>query len=370
MPSRPDRIAGLDALRACAALAVVLYHITGDAFQNQFGAKPVGDLFAFGFAGLDLFFVISGFIIVHIHATDIGHPSRLPRYLYNRLTRIFPAYWVATLLVVALGLVNRTAIPIDRITSSLLLIPDTHFILVVAWTLPQELLFYAVFALFILRPRLGALAAAVWLFGSFVYYGTDTPQVPFFLNVRHFEFAIGAAAAWIFPRAEIRRPVALLSAGLVLFAIAAIRDIRVGIPTDNLDLLAYGIGGGLILVGVAAADRAGRLPTPRWLALLGAASYSIYLTHILAFSLAARVLQRLNLPAILPAWAILLLVLPVILATGLLFHVAVERPLLRLARNTWPRPVDDRASIATSPPSHRSSPHDRAVALSTARLSD
>jgi len=61
-------------------------------------------VFQFGHAGVDLFFVISGFIILFVHYDDIGRPERLGRYVGRRLSRILPTYWVALVLIVVLSL--------------------------------------------------------------------------------------------------------------------------------------------------------------------------------------------------------------------------------------------------------------------------
>ena len=61
-------------------------------------------IFQFGHAGVDLFFVISGFIILFVHYDDIGRPERVGRYLGRRLSRIMPAYWVALTFTIVLSL--------------------------------------------------------------------------------------------------------------------------------------------------------------------------------------------------------------------------------------------------------------------------
>ncbi len=75
-----------------------------------FGPFPASGLFAFGHAGVDFFFVLSGFIILHVHAGDIGRPVRLGHYLQRRFTRVYPFYWVVFLLaLLAMGLRHASA---------------------------------------------------------------------------------------------------------------------------------------------------------------------------------------------------------------------------------------------------------------------
>jgi peptidoglycan/LPS O-acetylase OafA/YrhL len=69
----------LQACRAAAAILVVLYHTSHGIFRlpRYFEHKPFGPVFDFGFAGVDFFFVLSGFIMMHVHAADIGRPSAI-----------------------------------------------------------------------------------------------------------------------------------------------------------------------------------------------------------------------------------------------------------------------------------------------------
>ncbi len=78
-------------LAASRRLWLSLYHATrGLSLPQYLGYIPFGNGFGFGHAGVDFFFVLSGFIIMHAHATDIGKPERLSRYLWRRVTRIYP----------------------------------------------------------------------------------------------------------------------------------------------------------------------------------------------------------------------------------------------------------------------------------------
>src|SRR5713101_596459 len=86
----------LQACRAAAAILVVFYHTSHGIFrlEKYFGHKPFGPVFDFGFAGVDFFFVLSGFIMMYVHAADFGQPRALGAYIWKRFTRIYPAYWI------------------------------------------------------------------------------------------------------------------------------------------------------------------------------------------------------------------------------------------------------------------------------------
>src|SRR5712691_10367510 len=86
-----ERISSLQALRAVAALLVLAHHTSERIFQNY---TPLN----IGFAGVDLFFVLSGFVIFLAHHEELGHPDKLGRYAWRRFVRIYPTYIIVTLI--------------------------------------------------------------------------------------------------------------------------------------------------------------------------------------------------------------------------------------------------------------------------------
>ncbi|MDQ1081528.1 acyltransferase [Pseudoroseomonas cervicalis] len=338
LPAR--RLPVLDAGRGIAALLVMLFHISDTAFQNMFGQRPVGAAFAFGYAGLDFFFVLSGFIIMHGHAGDLGRPGRVLPYLRKRISRVYPAYWVVTLLYAGLAAAGP-GLPPGQFAASLLLLPGQPLLLGVAWTLVHEMLFYLLFALAILAPRAGLALGLAWVALSLLLPRGIGALADVLFELRHVEFLIGVLAAWAVRHAPPRRPLALAAAGGGLFALTAGLDVLQAatggsaLPPQGF-ILAYGLASGALIAGLAAREAAAPLRLPRPLLMLGEASYSLYLTHLLAYSLLARLALALHLPALLPGWALLALLAAGITAAGLLFHRLVERPLLRLARGTGP----------------------------------
>src|SRR5437870_555325 len=140
-----QKLTGIEAGRGIAALLVLGVHARDHLFTD-FGSVPLGDFFVFGHAGVDFFFVLSGFIIFYVHADDIGRPYRLMHYLRRRFTRIYPFYWVISLLTLtAIVLSAHQGLPsAGQFIASALLIPLNDIVIVpVAWTLQQEIVFYA-----------------------------------------------------------------------------------------------------------------------------------------------------------------------------------------------------------------------------------
>lgn len=148
----------LQVLRGVAAISVALSHGT-HLFEDDYHFELFGGIFNLGSWGVDLFFVLSGFIIFHVHQNDIGNRQKLKGFITKRFLRIFPIYWIVTLLVLPLlfiapSLSEQTSRGIGFILMSIILFPqEVHPIIGVAWTLTYELFFYAMFSLLILLPK-------------------------------------------------------------------------------------------------------------------------------------------------------------------------------------------------------------------------
>src|SRR5262252_7189935 len=185
----------LHLLRAAAALAVVYFHATSDAgldFRIHVGAH-----------GVDVFFVVSGFIIAYVGACA---PDR---FLLRRIVRIVPAYWTATLAVFALaaiapGVLHSTRTDVVHLLCSLLFIPraatngDVVPTLVLGWSLNYEMYFYALFAVSLLAaPRLAAPlcgAAIVAVALAIRASGITHASLEFYARPLVFEFVYGVGA--------------------------------------------------------------------------------------------------------------------------------------------------------------------------------
>ncbi len=87
------RLGMIEAGRALAALAVVLFHTDTIVTTNIVGAKAL-PLLGLGERGVDFFFVLSGFIITLVHADDIGRPDRLKYFAWRRWSRLYPILWL------------------------------------------------------------------------------------------------------------------------------------------------------------------------------------------------------------------------------------------------------------------------------------
>jgi peptidoglycan/LPS O-acetylase OafA/YrhL len=355
---QPPRSAldSLQAGRAFAALAVLLFHVELTLALPQYLDRDTFPVFRSGYSGVHFFFVLSGFVIMMAHGRDIGRSGRTPVFAWKRARRIYPPLWAALLIVIPATLLapvlnNGVGFTVLDVLSAIALTPDTQDpLLSVIWTLRHEALFYAVFGLILWRPVIGLVVAAAWmaLSATLPWLGIDG-WLRFFFTSQHLLFAFGAAAFVAFDRGKVPAPGVVMAAGLLLFGATW------AIPLMKLPLngivgnWAFGAGATLAILGAASLERARGLPVPRWLSFLGEASYAIYLAHapvVYAATAGALALapQLRQSPIILFAG-----VAAVALAAGVAFHLWVERPLLDRLPHTPPRRPADKPATTAAP---------------------
>jgi len=337
---RKVRLEGVEAGRGVAALLVVLYHAALHVEGDVPGSAVLWGLPHFGHAGVDFFFVLSGFIISFVHRTDIGRPARLAHYLERRFTRVFPFYWlVLCFSLLDTWLLHRTQFPgVREILSNLFLLPQTEDKIVGgAWTLVYEIMFYFVFAIAICNRRIGAAVLCVWaalvVAGFFLTPVTKSAPLAVATSAFCLEFFLGIGASAVLSRYTVPGSAILLAIGVAGFVLAGVCEISGRLyGFGAMARLAYGICSFLVILALVERERSGRLRVPRFVAVLGRASYSIYLVHLIAIGITFKFLSvaiRLT-----PAWSFLVWAL--LCTTGLIAGIAasiwLEQPIIRFAR--------------------------------------
>ena len=148
--------------RALAILLVMQFH-AGLLTTARYGHSPVEGWWDVGFSGVHLFFVLSGFIIFTAHYRDIGHPNALPRYLFRRLVRIYPLYWIVFMVWGGWRLFSGQLSPPDFWSNALWFHSNTKLVIPVSWTLGYEMVFYLIFCGLLLQRTLGFAMLGLWL---------------------------------------------------------------------------------------------------------------------------------------------------------------------------------------------------------------
>ena len=335
--------------RGLAALMVVLFHLNNSVWGiPKYFDQPFSPLLSSGNAGVNFFFVLSGFIIYLVHAADIGAPNRLATFAWRRFVRVYPVYWLVLLgfiaaLLVDSGLGTADERRLGNFIASILLIPyPLEPILSVAWTLTHEVMFYAMFAVAIVSARVGLLLFAVWQIGCLVNMVAGSPQFPFGVIFASYNllFAFGLIAAYLFKVGRCPRPGLIALTGIAAFLAIALHQAGAPAPfAKDVYIFAYGLASAVTLLGACTYERRHGLRAPKLLDALGDASYSIYLLHLPLLSLLAKALFASGAAAVLPQWLSLVLLLAAVAGIGIAFSRRVEMPLIAALSRRNARPL-------------------------------
>lgn len=345
------KLQSLEMLRAIAALLVVMYH-TQVIFGHRIGHTPFFGAFTNGDKGVDLFFVLSGFIITYIHSSDIGRADRLGNYAFSRFSRIYPAVWIMTafaIVVYSLGFggaekAGKLA-PWNIIASAFLLPQHGDALVNVTWTLKYELCFYFVFSLLILSRRFGAAVLLLWQLAVLAIalsaVDPDTLWGGYYLRPICLEFSIGIGCAALVMRRHVLPALSRPPLQALLFAVGVVVFVGGGLlQTYGPDgakavsrVLVYGLSAGFIILSLVLMEMDGRFRAAKTLVYFGGASYAIYLVHFSVVSLIATVLVKLHgaplNDAVFGAVAL------VAVAAGVGFHEYIDQPIQQKLRRRW-----------------------------------
>jgi peptidoglycan/LPS O-acetylase OafA/YrhL len=300
-----EQFASLDLLRVVASLMIVLFHAHSIAVKNA--VKQGVHLFEapqFWYSCVDLFFVMSGFLMIHMSRNLFGSSHGVKMFAIRRLTRTPPLYWIYTLMITAIFLIQPSLSaegPIDLRTflTSIFFIPNTRSpVIAIGWTLNYEIFFYCIIGLSIFLPYAkawkAAIAALVVAVG--IGYCFALPASPFgvWTNPLLLDFAIGILAAVVY-----YKNVALRNGGtLALFVLGIFFVLLLnpswGIPEFFLfRALSAGLGMGLIVA--AATWREKPLEFGRFTPVIrffSEQTYTMYLCHILVLKILELVYYR------------------------------------------------------------------------------
>lgn len=341
-PGGKSTIHGLQALRFIAAAMVVITHVLNREV-NLYHPYPLPRA-PWMEAGVDIFFVISGFIMVYI----IKPETKAGAFWLQRFTRIVPLYWIATL-VAYLGCVLAPDWFFGHqslwfAARSALFIPTgdnswAHPILSPGWTLNYEFAFYSVLALALaLRrpPFATAVVAIVAVVAAGMVLKPWLPFMGFYADeALMLEFLLGMGASVLLREHGFRpwQGLAMALTGLVL--IYLVWDMKLAWPRG----LKIGLPAFLTVFGFLVSEPLwARVRAMRWFARLGDASYAIYLVHFFFVTAIATLFQQNEVVrnAIGP-YGYTAISVVVGIGAGILAHIFVERPLLTLVRSWVPK---------------------------------
>ncbi|MFC0219988.1 acyltransferase family protein [Pseudochelatococcus lubricantis] len=333
-PKAAERVS-IQYLRAVAALMVAGVHLQPQLERlDHGGAWPQWLI-----GGVDIFFVISGFIM---WLTTRGRPQTPLVFYRRRFRRIVPLYWLMTAFIVSVLLLAPDLLYSARldpwhVLASFAFIPypnpatgTMEPLLIPGWTLNYEMFFYLLFGAALLIPDRGRVIAVSVLLCAIVSLQALNPSpdtlLSFYTSSIILEFLLGI---WIgvWHLRERRRPTVHLSLALLAGGFAAMSVLPTLWP-ELPRLIGFGLPAAVIVAAALRLEQAGGIPDWRGLRLLGDASYSLYLSHPLVLSAASRIWKQMGLPGIgAPAWTFVPAAMAACVAVAIALYLTVERPL-------------------------------------------
>ena len=317
------RISNIHGLRAFAAFLVVLFHVNLNVIQNGFSKSALEHVFNIGNSGVDIFFVISGFVMV---ISNWEKKISILSFFGLRLVRILPLYFLLTLAYFSISVIAPFLIPNMNVNFSYFLSSVTFTtaifgyvapILGQGWTLEYEMLFYLLFGTsLIFKSNLKRLIFV----SSLVLLG-----VLLGISSLFFEFVFGMLAAHLYKKKLLTNLQGLLLslAGLLL------------ILSNSLNLFAYidraliyGIPSFIIILGLSSMQQTNN----EILKKLGDSSYSLYLSQFFVIPFIFKfdsVIQNLAANSTI----LVIMVSGVTLVFGHFVYLLVEKPLTKLIRS-------------------------------------
>ncbi len=292
-----------------------------------------------GDAGVELFFIISGFIMCFITTEKAEKKGSIGHFLANRFTRILPLYWILTLLALIVFFLFPDKVNIGggdtKVLDSFLLIPTKGVYLIKnGWTLSYEFFFYFIFSLGMFFPiKVGHLVTSMILIAltslNFLGY-RDNIILSFISSTLLLDFILGIILFELFKRfkevPKIFSGIMILTGSILLIILNHRFDY--GMP-----LLGIGISCFLICLGSVFLEEQIRKHEVPFFTMIGNASYSLYLFHPFALAGGALLLSHFGLNHGIWAWPFLVITAAISLIGGILCYIFLRET--SYERNTF-----------------------------------
>ncbi len=347
----PVKFENIQALRGVAVLLVVFCHLQVIEQKYSHGQIVLPAWLDYAIASVDLFFVISGFVIATVTRGQFQSLPAAGRFIFQRVTRIYPPYWFYSAIVLIIWwckpeLVNSAQGNQVNILASFLIIPqDLLPLVMVGWTLIHEMYFYLVITIFMpvvperAFPVLLVLWALIVIVGSsffMINLAGDyqaTTQVIFHPLTLDF---IGGAAIALLVNGRIgskERLIAGIGIFAFLFSLIWFGADESIVKTDGWPrVLLFGIPSLLVVYAAARAEISGKVCFPKSMIKIGDASYSIYLSHVLVLAALGRIWAKMTITGVMINIAMLVVMTLATISVGLLSYRWMETPILNRFR--------------------------------------
>ena len=337
------KIYNLQALRGIAILLVLFYHIIPIEGKYNSSFIVVSDIFKIGKIGVDIFFVISGFIMAIVTKNYFKDKNKFFKFIYLRFIRIYPLYWFYTILLLPILFLKPEWINssqnghVDLISSIFLFPSETLPLIMVGWSLIHEIYFYIVFSgliLLINRSKL-LLYTLFWLAIIIIsnnIIDTNSPLINLIINPLTVEFILGVLIGIYFSKYKykIKFPKILLFLLFIyLLLIPSIYELEK--IHDWSRILIYGVASFFIVFLSIEIERQGTIFN-KYLIIIGNASYSIYLSHLLTLNVIAKIFNIFLVESYFYELLMVFTMISISLIWGLISYKYIEIPIINYTK--------------------------------------
>lgn len=348
VPKQPSAsvIKNLQVLRFFAAACVLFEHVQHESRTKTFIDNSHYQAVDFFFwpGGVDIFFVISGFIMYTIGSQQFGKPAASADFMLRRVIRVVPTYWFfTTLMIIAAsvfaGSVDKGSMSVSDIVQSYLFIPyenayNAYYpVLSLGWTLNYEMFFYVLFAialLFDFRKGMIFVISSLVVFGVVGMTGViQAPVIKFWFNSIVLEFVFGIGLAWLYQhgwRLGVSTGLGLSIAGLLLIIVAK----HYKLDTFALDTRALwlGIPALMICAGLVMIEKPGTAhPVIHALVFGGNISFALYLSHPFAINVTGLLFKKAGIDN---PWVFMTAAMIAALCGAAAFYMIAEKPATKI----------------------------------------
>jgi hypothetical protein len=348
MTQQKHFFASIQVLRGMAALAVVLMHVSEMLLQYTDGHGifcRIASFWHIGAAGVDLFFVISGFVMVESTRNMFQTKGASRTFLIRRLIRIVPLYWLYTTLMLLLVLLpftlKESVFSFIYTLKSYLFVPACNPATGLAlplvpqgWTLSLEMYFYLLFALLLQFERRWLLPSLTLFFAASAIAGLcidfHDPVLKAITSPLLLEFALGCQIARLVNQIKIPPFICyccMAAGGVLLFLTHSFPE------AAQYRLLVWGTPAFLFTLGLVFLEKELSLKFPGICIRLGDASYSLYLSHVFVLLAIGTLLKRKAIPSYIPNDFIAFFSVTACVAAAWFSYVLIETKSSQYLRN-------------------------------------
>ena len=305
-------------LRAVAAIYITLFHISYWWNTNNVSSPHIFDI---GFSAVDLFFVISGFVLFQSASGYLQGAKEGFYFFIKRLLRIYPLYWTILVICISFGIYKLSSVSVPEFLGIWILYPNSRFFIYSTWTISYEVFFYILLSLYVFNHRakwgffILLLLSILSIVKKYFHMQISLPEIGIY-NEFVFEFFLGILVAKIYKNIPIWFALFLVISGFYFFFFPLMRQPVYGIV--------YGLPAAFILFGLTNLEYNKKIIVPSWIVRIGNASYVLYLIHQ---PLIEMILPQLHFPSSVNRICYLLVILFVIVIS-VIIHVLIEKPML------------------------------------------